>query len=111
MAEEEYKTPHIKPRELAKKIKSNKNILVLDGRTIEEFRTNEYSTAINCPNMEIPVRIIDEIDSYTEIIIGCAGRTRSILNSKSYKLWNKNSVKALEKWNSGMVSCKFKTST
>ena len=107
--EEEYKTPHIKPRELAKKIKSNKNILVLDGRTIEEFRTMNIPTAINCPNMEIPVRIIDEIDSHTEIIIGCAGRTRSIIGTQNLINYGiKNSVKALENGTQGWFLANLK---
>ena len=62
--------------------------------------------------MEIPVRIIDKIDSHTEIIIGCAGRTRSIIGTQNLINYGiKNSVKALENGTPGMVSCKFKTST
>ena len=40
-------------------------------------------SAINCPNMEIPVRIKNYINKTTEVIIGCAGRTRSIIGTQN----------------------------
>ena len=58
--------------------------------------------AICCPNMEIPLNISEFIDKKTEIIINCAGRTRSIigaLNLINYGI--KNSVKALENGTQG----------
>ena len=66
--EEEYKTPHIKAVEVAKKIKNNENILILDGRTIEEFQRMNIPSAINCPNMEMPVRIEKQLKKIQKLL-------------------------------------------
>ena len=47
--------------------------------------------------MEIPLRIQNEINDKTEIIINCAGRTRSIIGAQNLINFGiKNKVRALE---------------
>ena len=107
--EEEYRTPHIKPFELAKKIQNKENILVLDGRTIEEYQKMNIPSSVNCPNMEMPVRIKKQINKNTEIIVGCAGRTRSIIGTQNLINYGiENSVKALENGTQGWSLANFK---
>ena len=65
-------------------------------------------SAINCPNMEIPVRIKSYINKSTEVIIGCAGRTRSIIGTQNLINFGiKNSVKALENGTQGWQLANF----
>ena len=55
-------TPHIKPSELRKKINKKDDIIVIDGRPFEEFKKMNIPTGVCCPNMEIPLRIQNEIN-------------------------------------------------
>ncbi len=50
-------TPHIKPSELRKKINKKDDIIIIDGRPLEEFKKMNIPTGVCCPNMEIPLRI------------------------------------------------------
>ena len=95
-------TPHIKPYLLSKKIQKKQNIIIVDGRPLEEFKRMNIPNAICCPNMEIPINISEFIDKKTEIIINCAGRTRSIIGAQNLINYGiKNSVKALENGTQG----------
>ena len=55
-------TPHIKPSELRKKINKKDDIIIIDGRPFEEFKKMNIPTGVCCPNMEIPLRIQNEIN-------------------------------------------------
>ena len=95
-------TPHIKPSELRKKINKKDNIIIIDGRPLEEFKKMNIPTGVCCPNMEIPLRIQNQINDKTEIIINCAGRTRSIIGAQNLINFGiKNKVRALENGTQG----------
>ena len=102
MVELKNKTPYIKPATLVQKIKSKENILILDGRPFDEFKKMNIPNGICCPNMEMPVRIEKKIDKKTEIIVNCAGRTRSIIGAQNLINYGiNNKVKALENGTQG----------
>ena len=102
-------TPHIKPSELRKKIKQNDNIIIIDGRPIDEFKKMNIPFGICCPNMEVPIRIGKEIDDKTEIIVNCAGRTRSIIGAQNLINFGiKNKVRALENGTQGWTLSGYK---
>ena len=105
-------TPHIKPSELRKKINKKDNIVIIDGRPLEEFKKMNIPTGVCCPNMEIPLRIQNEINDKTEIIINCAGRTRSIIGAQNLINFGiKNKVKALENGTQGWTLSGYKLET
>ena len=105
-------TPHIKPSELRKKINKKDNIIIVDGRPLEEFKKMNIPTGVCCPNMEIPLRIQNEINDKTEIIINCAGRTRSIIGAQNLINFGiKNKVKALENGTQGWTLSGYKLET
>lgn len=82
--EEHYETPRITAKELKKRLNSNKNITVIDSRPAEEFERMNIPGAINVPGAELVYRIYDLVSNpETEIIINCAGRTRSIIGAQS----------------------------
>ena len=102
-------TPHIKPSELRKKINKKDDIIVIDGRPFEEFKKMNIPTGVCCPNMEIPLRIQNEINDKTEIIINCAGRTRSIIGAQNLINFGiKNKVRALENGTQGWTLSGYK---
>ncbi len=102
MVELKNKTPCIKPASLAQKIKNKENILILDGRPFDEFKKMNIPKGICCPNMEMPVRIDKKIDKKTEIIVNCAGRTRSIIGTQNLINFGiHNNVKTLKNGTQG----------
>ena len=82
--EKHYRTPSITAEELKTLIDTNKNIIVIDSRPAEEFKRMSIPGAINVPGGELVYRIHDLVTNpETEIIINCAGRTRSIIGAQS----------------------------
>ncbi|MDY5210996.1 rhodanese-like domain-containing protein [Intestinibacter sp.] len=69
-------------------IKNNKNTLVLDVRTIEEFRSGHIPNAKNIPVQELSTKI-SNLDNYknNDIIVYCRSGVRS---SKAADILNKN---------------------
>lgn len=96
-------TPSISPAELKLKIEKNENIIILDGRPYPEYQQMNIPGAHSCPNSELPLYIDTFIkDKNTEIIINCAGRTRSIIGAQTLiNLGIENKVFALENGTQG----------
>lgn len=81
----------------------NKNLLVLDGRPIDEFYKMNIPGAICCPNGELALRVRSMVqDEDTTVVINCAGRTRSIIGAQTLiNLGIPNPVYALENGTQG----------
>ncbi|AHF79198.1 Rhodanese-like domain-containing protein (plasmid) [Sodalis praecaptivus] len=63
---------------------SGKPLLLLDGRTPEEFRQHHIPGAINCPNAELlPWLKKQSFPADLPVVITCAGRTRGIIGAQS----------------------------
>ena len=77
------KYTNIKNDELQDIIKNNKNALILDVRTVGEFRSGHIPNAKNIPVQELSAHI-NNLDSYKDddIIVYCAsgGRSSSAAN-------------------------------
>ena len=103
LIEKYFHTPSITAKELAQKQKNNENYIVIDGRTFEEYKKMSIPKSICCPNAELFYRVSSHIkDMNTEIIINCAGRTRSIIGAQTLINFGiKNKVKALENGTQG----------
>ena len=110
LIEEKFNTPYITASQLSKKQKENKDIVILDGRPFDEYNKMSIPGSICCPNAEIPYRISELIKSSdTEIIINCAGRTRSIIGTQTLIDFGiKNKVYALENGTQGWFLNNFK---
>ena len=103
--EHHYKTPRIEAIELKKKLDEKANIIILDSRPIEEYRSMNIPTGTNCPGAEIAYRIHDIVpDTDAQVIVNCAGRTRSIIGAQSLLNANfTNTVAALKDGTMGWV--------
>ena len=79
-----YKTPRIDAVSLKRKIDLGEKILILDARPAEEFRRVSIPGAFNVPGAELLYRFFELVkDPDTQVVINCAGRTRSIIGAQS----------------------------
>ncbi len=82
--EHAYGTPRLAARTVKEKIDAGEDIVVLDGRTLQEFDNFSIPGAYACPNAELPYRAHDLIPSPdTLVVVNCAGRTRSIIGAQA----------------------------
>ena len=103
LIEHKYHTPSITPNELFNKQQQKKDIIILDGRPFEEYEKMSIPGSICCPNAEIPYKVSSLVkDAKTEIIVNCAGRTRSIIGAQALINFGiENKVYALENGTQG----------
>ena len=110
LVEQKFNTPSITASQLSQKQKEKKDIIILDGRPFDEYNKMSIPGSVCCPNAEIPFRISEIIkSSNTEIIINCAGRTRSIIGAQTLINFGiKNKVFALENGTQGWFLANLK---
>ncbi len=83
MVEHALHTPHITAPDLAARQARGENLIVLDGRPVEEYRKMTIPGSICCPNGELPLRVgALAPDPSTLVVVNCAGRTRSIIGAQ-----------------------------
>ena len=98
IVEHQLGTPSITASVLANWRNEEKDFILLDGRTTQEFNKMTIPGSTSCPNGELGLRYPamvpnDEID----IVINCAGRTRSLVGAQTLRtLGVPNKVYALE---------------
>jgi rhodanese-related sulfurtransferase len=77
-------TPSLAASEIKKLLESGANVMVLDVRRLEEYRTMSIPTAVSVPNAELTLRVFDLVPSPdTLVVVNCAGRTRSIIGTQT----------------------------
>ncbi|MEH6547405.1 MAG: rhodanese-like domain-containing protein, partial [Sneathiella sp.] len=82
--EEAYETPHITAEELAKRQEKGEKIAILDSRPFPEFYRMSIPGGIDMPGAELVHRVFETVvDDKTQIVVNCAGRTRSIIGAQS----------------------------
>ena len=103
LAESVFHTPRISAQELARRLADGDDLVVLDGRPVEEYRRMSIPTATCCPNGELALRAPSIVPSRdTTIVVNCAGRTRSIIGAQNLIDMNVgNPVLALENGTQG----------
>jgi rhodanese-related sulfurtransferase len=96
-------TPHVTAENLQAMRDRGEEFLLLDGRTVAEYRKMNIPGGIACPNAELGHRLPLLVpDEQTPIVINCAGRTRSIMGAQSLiELGFRNPVYALENGTQG----------
>jgi rhodanese-related sulfurtransferase len=77
-------TPSLSANEVRALIESEPDLVVLDARRFEEYRTMSIPRGISVPGGELAFRAREIVPSAdTTIIVNCAGRTRSIIGTQS----------------------------
>ncbi len=77
-------TPSISADELHAMLESGEDMVVVDGRTPEEFHRMNIPHGMSVPNAELVYRIHDIASSPdTTVVVNCAGRTRSIIGAQT----------------------------
>jgi rhodanese-related sulfurtransferase len=77
-------TPSIAAEELHAKLQAGENLVVVDARRFEEFRTMSIPSATSVPGGELVLRVRELApDRNTLVVVNCAGRTRSIIGTQS----------------------------
>lgn len=84
VVEHEAHTPSISAEELHAMLERGENLVVVDGRTPEEFHRMNIPHGMSVPNAELIYRIYDIAPSPdTTVVVNCAGRTRSIIGAQT----------------------------
>ncbi|MGD9944522.1 MAG: rhodanese-like domain-containing protein [Burkholderiaceae bacterium] len=84
VVERDARTPHVDVAELRRLQAAGRKLVIVDGRTPEEFQQFSLPGAYNLPNAELPYRIRELApDPDTLVVVNCAGRTRSIIGAQT----------------------------
>lgn len=77
-------TPSIPAPQARALIEAEPNLVVLDARRFEEYRTMSIPRGVSVPGAELVLRAAEIApDPSTTIVVNCAGRTRSIIGAQS----------------------------
>jgi rhodanese-related sulfurtransferase len=78
-----HHVPTMHPEELHARQQRGENILLLDSRTPEEHRRATIPGSRSAPGGELALRVFEMVpDPDTEVVVHCAGRTRSIIGAR-----------------------------
>lgn len=96
-------TPRINARELVAMQQRGDNMVIVDGRTWDEYTRFNIPGGLSCPNGELVLHIDGLVkDPKTKVVVNCAGRTRSIIGAQTLIDWGiANEVVALENGTQG----------
>lgn len=77
-------TPSFSAQEVKALIDDKRDVVIVDARRYDEFQTMSIPTATSVPGAELVLRIRELApDPTTQVIVNCAGRTRSIIGTQS----------------------------
>jgi rhodanese-related sulfurtransferase len=96
-------TPRITARDLVEMKQRGEDMVIVDGRTWDEYRRFNIPGGMSLPNGELVLHIDGVVNSpKTKIVVNCAGRTRSIIGAQTLIDWGvENEVVALENGTQG----------
>ncbi len=84
--EHHFGTESVDAPDLNEWLHDGRDMVVLDSRTIEEYRRMSIPRGVSVPGGELAYRIGDLVPNPdTLIVVNCAGRTRSILGAESLR--------------------------
>ena len=84
LVEHERGTPSLSATEVKALLDEGADVVVLDARRYDEYRTMSIPSATSVPGAELVLRVRDLApDPATRVIVNCAGRTRSIIGTQS----------------------------
>ena len=98
-------TPSLSAEELKARVDQGEKLIILDGRSPNEYRRMTIPGARSIPNAELAHRLPALVaDDSTTIVVNCAGRTRSIIGAQSLRNAGvKNPVIALRNGTQGWM--------
>lgn len=98
LVEHAEEVPSIAATELRKLLAEGGDVVVVDGRPVDEYRKMNIPGSLCCPNGELAYRIGQIApDPRTTVVVNCAGRTRSIMGAATLRRFGvRNPVLALE---------------
>lgn len=77
-------TPSLPAEEVKALIEAGENVLVVDARRFDEYRTMTIPGSTSVPGAELALRVpAMTVDRDTTVIVHCAGRTRSLIGAQS----------------------------
>lgn len=77
-------TPSLPAPEVKALIDSGADVVVVDARRFDEYQTMSIPTATSVPGAELVLRVRELAPNpATQVIVNCAGRTRSIIGTQS----------------------------
>ncbi len=84
LVESRAHTPSLAPDELKARIDARDDLVILDARRFDEYRTMSIPTGVSVPGAELVLRAREIApDPDTTIVVNCAGRTRSLIGAQS----------------------------
>jgi rhodanese-related sulfurtransferase len=84
LVEQQRHTPSLSAGEVDRLIAEKADVVVLDSRRFEEYRTMSIPSGTSVPGGELVLRLHDLAPRpETTVIVNCAGRTRSIIGTQS----------------------------
>jgi len=82
--EHHYDTPSFSAEQVQDLLHKGANVAVLDVRRFDEYQNMSIPQGVSVPGGEVVLRLRDLVpDPTTQVIINCAGRTRSIIGTQS----------------------------
>ena len=112
--EVENGVPEITAVELQERMDRGDKLVVLDTRTPEEYNRFCIPGGRSVPGAELPLRITDivrESGDDTTVIVNCAGRTRSIIGTRTLQRMGMGNVFGLQNGTSGWVLAGYELET
>ncbi|MEA1673626.1 rhodanese-like domain-containing protein [Nitrospirillum sp. BR 11163] len=86
LVETEAHTPSLSAPQVKELLDARADVVVLDSRRFEEYRTMSIPTGTSVPGAELVLRARTLApDPDTTIIVNCAGRTRSLIGAQSLR--------------------------
>ena len=101
VVEVERDPPRVTPEQLAAWREAGEDVLVVDVRTPGEHRSETIPGAINVEGVDAPAYVEALRDEGQKVVVHCAGRTRSIVNSATLQRRGLSEVYGLEDGTSG----------
>ena len=84
LVEAQRHTPSLAARELQARLERGDDLVVLDARRFDEYRTMSIPRGVSAPGAELVLRAREIApDPDTTIVVNCAGRTRSLIGAQS----------------------------
>uniref|UniRef100_UPI000D376249 rhodanese-related sulfurtransferase n=1 Tax=unclassified Variovorax TaxID=663243 RepID=UPI000D376249 len=84
LVEHERHTPSLSASEVKALVDARADVVVLDARRFDEYQTMSIPSATSVPGAELVLRVRELApDPATQVIVNCAGRTRSIIGTQS----------------------------
>ena len=102
----EHHVPTIKSTELHDRIQRGDELIILDTRTPEEYRRFCIPGGRSVLGGELPLHITDitrDLSRDATVVVNCAGRTRSIIGTRTLQRMGLTNVYGLENGTAGWV--------